>query len=211
MKKIIIVSVAALIFGGPLFAQDSQWVRGTHISPSQGPVEAALGETHEILPAWLKLWDEFDMDIPAERSLDKMLESNGRDFLAVNELLSDENYCHNPELDGRKTIRIYSLKRFASSQEVLDFIESQDGRLIDAQTLLLIWKIENDKINKGPWLIGFTNPRYAPKDLSQICIWDKEIFSPRHPANRRAKRFVFDVTGKTFGCPKNSYFAFITK
>lgn len=149
----------------------------------------------------LKLWDKFQIDIPANRSLDVILQDRALDFRATETSLTDGNYNVNPEITGRQTVLIYQTKDYASFKEVQDFIKGQNGKSLDPQALLLIWEKKHDKIKKGQWLMCLTDPQCSPNDLGrpQVYIWNLQT-----ALNDKTERYIFDSSNELLGFPKNS-------
>lgn len=149
----------------------------------------------------LKLWDKFQIDIPANRSLDAVLQDRALDFRATEASLTDRNYDINPGISGKQTVLIYQAKDYASFQEIRDFIKSQNGKSIDPQALFLIWEKKHDKIRKGQWLACLTDPQCSPNDLGrpQVYIWNLQT-----SLNYKTERYIFDSSNELVGFPKNS-------
>ena len=142
---------------------------------------------------WIKPWSQFSLDIPQYRSLERNITTNENDFRFVSEWLNTSNFKNNSALSGHKTICIYKLKKYATGAEVREFIASQNGQLVDAQVLWLVWEKKHLSMKYGRRLIGLMANEFAPQDLSLVYIMNPEIFSALHPLNNRTSHYVFDV------------------
>ncbi len=198
MKKIII-SVVALL-GLPTIT--------AFINPKTTSVAVDMSG----YPEWIKSVDEFPMDIPADRSLNRFRAQYELDCLAVEEDLTDMNYCLDPDLTGLKTVHVCKLERFVTYDQVRSFVKERNGQLPDAQTAMLVFEKKFQKMKDRAWMIGVIDARFAPEDRAQVFAWRMENFSlyPGQKLTQDPKNFVLDIGNSALGCRAKDYFIYLT-
>lgn len=174
-----------------------------------GPPSSAVNASDN--PKWIESVDEFRMDIPADRSLDRFLSQYEMDCLAAERDLTDMNYCLDSALTGLKTIHVCKLKSFVTYDQVRSFVKKQNGQLPDAQTVILVFEKRFKQTNYRAWMIGVIDTRFAPEDRAQVLTWG-DGFSPYSGQKlaRESKNFVLDIGRPTLGCRAEDYFIYLT-
>lgn len=171
-------------------------------------VTTAKAANDSDYPQWIKSWDEFLLDIPADRSINNMIEKNDLDFRYVETSLSDNDYCSDQSLTGNKIVHICKLGRSTTFEEIRLFIKKRGGQLPDAQTLMLVFEARHQKMKNNAWMIAVIDPQFAPVGRSEILIWNRKFPVSHH---KEINRFFFEIANSYFGGRENDYFIYLTE
>lgn len=106
---------------------------------------------------WFEKLAEFEIKLSEHFSLDKFQGENKKKFYGFNSDIIDCNFKPSyPLMPGnRQKVLVYRAKKSMTSEDCLNFIASQNGKLPNAQGLAIAWQQASDKLPEGVWILSF--------------------------------------------------------